>query len=154
MKNPDHYRKGVGIVLLNKDKKVFVGQRIDKTSEAWQMPQGGIDEGEDQYQAVMRELMEEVGTDKANILHEVEEWLFYDLPVDIASKLWGGRYKGQMQKWFVIEFTGSDSDINIATEIPEFMTWKWANPNELLDMIVPFKRELYEAIFKRIPAYI
>lgn len=154
MRNPDDYRKGVGIVLLNKDKQVFVGQRIDKTSEAWQMPQGGIDEGETPQQALMRELGEEVGTNKARVIHEVDEWMYYDLPQEIASKLWNGQYKGQMQKWFVLEFLGDDSDINIATEIPEFMTWRWAFPQELTDMIVGFKRELYDNLFKRISSYI
>ena len=154
MRNPDHYRKGVGIVLLNQNKQVFVGQRIDKTSEAWQMPQGGIDEGETPHQALMRELGEEVGTAKARIIHEVDDWLYYDLPNEIALKLWHGKYKGQMQKWFVLEFLGSDTDINIKTEIPEFMTWKWASPQELTDMIVGFKRELYDDLFKRVADYI
>jgi len=150
MRNPDDYRKGVGIILLNKEKLVFVGQRIDKISEAWQMPQGGIDEGESPEEAALRELHEEVGTNKAEIIYEVPNWLFYDLPDELAKKLWKGRYKGQMQKWFVMNFTGTDSDINLQTEIPEFMTWKWARHNDLADMIVEFKRELYGQVFDEI----
>ena len=149
MRDPRDYRKGVGIMLLNREGKVFVGQRLDKTSEAWQMPQGGIDGTETPEQAAWRELMEEVGTDKAEIIFEIPDWLYYDLPKEIAAKLWGGRYKGQMQKWFVMNFTGNDSDINLETEIPEFMTWKWANTNELPDLIVPFKRELYKEIMAK-----
>ncbi len=133
-------------MLFNKDNQVFVGQRLDKTSEAWQMPQGGIDGGETPQQAMWREMMEEVGTNKAEIIHEINEWLFYDLPEHLATKLWGGRYKGQMQKWFALRFTGEDKDINIVTEIPEFVSWKWADVNSLPDMIVPFKRDLYSEV--------
>ncbi len=143
MRNASDYRKGVGIMLLNKEGKVFVGQRLDKTSEAWQMPQGGIDGVETPEQAMRRELLEEAGTDKVEIIYEIPDWLYYDLPTHIATKLWGGRYKGQMQKWFVLNFTGNDSDINIQTQIPEFITWKWAEIAELPDLIVPFKQELY-----------
>ena len=146
MRNPNDYRKGVGIILLNKDKKVFVGQRIDKTSEAWQMPQGGIDAGETPVEAMQRELMEEAGTDKVEIIFELPEWLFYDLPIDLQPKLWGGKFKGQMQRWFALQFTGEDKDINIATKTPEFMTWKWANFSELPNLIVEFKRELYREL--------
>jgi len=142
-RNPKDYRRGVGIMLLNREGKVFVGQRLDKTSEAWQMPQGGIDGDETPLVAAKRELLEETGTDKAELVYEIPEWLFYDLPGEIAAKLWGGRYKGQMQRWFVMKFTGGDKDINLATPIPEFMTWKWAGTDELPDLIVPFKRELY-----------
>lgn len=149
-KNPDDYRKGVGIILLNKRKEVFVGQRIDRTSESWQMPQGGIDKGETPEQAVMRELGEEVGTFKADIIYQIPEWLYYDLPADLAAKLWRGRYKGQMQKWFVLQFTGEDSDINLETEIPEFITWKWAKLEELEELIVDFKRELYREVLSKI----
>ncbi len=148
-KNPDDYRKGVGIVLLNNEKKIFVGKRIDNTAEAWQMPQGGIDGEETPEQAALRELHEEVGTNSAEIIYEIPEWLFYDLPAPLASRLWGGRYKGQMQKWFVMKFIGKDNDININTSVPEFREWKWAEAATIPKLIVDFKRELYLDIFLR-----
>ena len=147
-RNPDHYRKGVGIILLNDEGKVFTGQRLDKTSEAWQMPQGGIDAGETPETAMWREMMEEIGTDKAEIIHEIPDWLFYDLPPELAAKLWNGQYKGQMQKWFLLKFTGEDKDINLNTPIPEFATWKWSNIEDLDAMIVPFKRDLYKQLLE------
>jgi putative (di)nucleoside polyphosphate hydrolase len=140
------YRRGVGILLLNAEEKVFVAKRIDTTSEAWQMPQGGIDEGEAPQVAAMRELLEETGTDKATILGESPHWLRYDLPPQLVPRLWGGRFRGQEQKWFVMRFTGADADVNIATEHPEFLKWKWAEVATLPDLIVPFKRPLYEQI--------
>ena len=140
------YRQGVGIMLLNRDKLVFVAQRIDRTSEAWQMPQGGIDPGESPAQAAMRELEEEIGTDKATIIRESRDWLTYDLPEPLRSQLWGGRYLGQRQKWFAMRFTGSDSDINIATAHPEFCQWRWIPMHQLPDIIVPFKRQNYQLL--------
>lgn len=137
------YRPGVGIMLLNKDGLVFVAKRIDMISEAWQMPQGGIDEGEEPAQTALRELKEEIGTDKATLLFEHPKWFTYDLPEDLISKIWGGRYRGQKQKWFVMRFDGDDSDINIETDHPEFSEWKWIEMKKLPDIIVPFKRELY-----------
>lgn len=137
------YRPGVGIMLLNQDNLVFVAKRIDTISEAWQMPQGGIDEGEEPRACALRELKEEIGTDKAIILAESREWLTYDLPDHLVPKIWGGRYRGQKQKWFAMRFTGVDSDINIATEHPEFCQWQWIEAPRLPDIIVPFKRELY-----------
>ena len=148
------YRKGVGIVLINKDKLVFVAKRIDSTAEAWQMPQGGIDEGEAPNKAAMRELKEETGTDKASILVESSHWLNYDLPPSLIPKIWGGRYRGQEQKWFLMEFEGSDSDINIHTEHPEFSEWKWVPAPTLPDIIVPFKKQLYEDIVKLFAPYL
>src|SRR5687768_5045371 len=109
------YRPGVGIMLLNADNQVFVARRIDTISEAWQMPQGGIDEGEDPLQAALRELKEETGTDKAVLLRESHDWMTYDLPQALVPKIWGGRYRGQKQKWFAMRFTGQPSDININT---------------------------------------
>lgn len=140
------YRPGVGIMLLNGDGRVFVAKRIDMTSEAWQMPQGGIDDGETPLMAAKRELGEEIGTRKAELLQESRDWLTYDLPDELIPKLWGGKFRGQRQKWFAMRFTGSDSDINIATDHPEFCEWKWLEPAQLPDIIVPFKRKLYAAL--------
>ena len=142
------YREGVGIALLNADDLVFVGQRIDQTAEAWQMPQGGIDPGEDPLTAALREMGEEIGVapDLAEVIAESRGWLSYDLPPDLADKVWRGRYRGQRQKWFLARFKGRDSDINIATEHPEFDAWRWAPFRSLPDIIVPFKRPIYEMI--------
>jgi putative (di)nucleoside polyphosphate hydrolase len=140
------FRPGVGIMLLNPLNRVFVARRIDMPSEAWQMPQGGIDPGETPRAAAFRELKEEVGTDKAEMLAESPIWRSYDLPAELIGKLWGGRYRGQTQKWFALRFTGTDADINIATEEPEFLDWKWAELAELPALIVPFKRKLYEEL--------
>jgi putative (di)nucleoside polyphosphate hydrolase len=138
------YRPAVGVMLLNRQGWVFVAHRIDMpTMPAWQMPQGGIDPGETPRQAALRELKEEIGTDKAEILGESRRWLKYDLPVELAGKVWGGRYRGQRQKWFVMRFTGNDGDIDLATEHPEFDAWKWVLPTRLPELIVPFKRQLY-----------
>lgn len=140
------YREGVGIMLFNKDGLVFVAKRIDMTSEAWQMPQGGIDAGETPLQAAMRELKEEIGTDKAIVTCESRDWYLYDLPEELIGKVWGGRYRGQRQKWYAMRFTGTDSDINIDTEDPEFSQWQWVPLQQLPDLIVPFKRKLYQAL--------
>jgi putative (di)nucleoside polyphosphate hydrolase len=139
------YRPAVGIMLLNPAELAFIGRRIDMPAglAAWQMPQGGIDPGETPRQAAFRELKEEIGTDKAEILAETRGWLHYDLPSDIASRMWGGRWRGQRQKWFLMRFTGEDSDINPATEHPEFDAWEWVEPRRLPELIVPFKRPLY-----------
>lgn len=142
------YRPCVGIMLLNKDGLVFAARRIDTRAEAWQMPQGGIDHGETPNQAVMRELMEEIGTDKIEIISESKGWLYYDLPDYLAKKLWRGRYKGQKQKWFAMRYLGQDSDINIKTKRPEFCEWKWVPRETLPDIIVDFKRELYRSVLK------
>jgi putative (di)nucleoside polyphosphate hydrolase len=131
-------------MLLNRQSEVFVGRRIDMPSvHAWQMPQGGIDPGESPRQAALRELKEEIGTDKAEILAESQAWLRYELPPEIGGTMWGGRYCGQEQKWFAMRFTGSDSDIDLATEHPEFDRWQWVAPERLPGLIVPFKRQLY-----------
>jgi putative (di)nucleoside polyphosphate hydrolase len=131
-------------MLLNRRGEVFVGRRIDMpVMPAWQMPQGGIDPRETPRQAAMREIEEEIGTAKAEILGESRVWLKYDLPVELAGGIWGGRYRGQRQKWFVMRFTGSDGDINLATAHPEFDAWQWVAPDRLPDLIVPFKRQLY-----------
>ena len=138
------YRRGVGIMLLDRRGLVFVARRIDMPSAAWQMPQGGIDDGETPVVAARRELHEEVGTTKAELLAESRDWLRYDLPAELVPQIWGGRYRGQEQKWFAFRFTGTDADIDIATEHPEFLDWKWAPLAALPDLIVPFKRRLYQ----------
>lgn len=140
------YRLGVGMMLINKQGKVFVGKRIDTSSEAWQMPQGGVDEGEPTTTAAFRELHEEVGTQEAVIIAQSEDYYYYDLPDELVPKVWGGKFRGQKQKWFVFLFEGSDSDININTEDPEFCEWKWVDPEDLPNVIVPFKKDVYSAI--------
>ena len=140
------YRDGVGMMLLNQENLVFVAKRIDSLAEAWQMPQGGIDAGETPIEACMRELKEETGTDKATLLRECPDWLNYDLPADLVPRLWGGRFRGQRQKWFALRFTGTDSDINIETEHPEFCEWKWIEMHHLPSLIVPFKRDMYQRL--------
>jgi putative (di)nucleoside polyphosphate hydrolase len=142
------YRPCAGVMLLNREGKVFVGQRIDNTLEAWQMPQGGIDPGEDPRDTAIRELGEETGIapEHVELIAEAPEELVYDLPADMIGKVWKGRYRGQRQRWFLFRFTGSDADVNIATEHPEFRAWRWSDPADLPRLIVPFKRELYEQV--------
>ena len=146
------YRQGVGLLLFNKRREIFVAQRLDSAKGAWQMPQGGIDKGETPRTAALRELKEETGTDLAEIVAESQSWLRYDLPPKLASKLWGGRYKGQEQKWFALRFLGQDSDIDINTEKPEFSDWRWVKPSEALTLIVPFKRALYADVLAEFAA--
>jgi len=146
MANTLPYRPCVGMMLINRAGLVFVARRIDTLVEAWQMPQGGIDEGEDPRVAALRELEEEIGTTKAEIMAESRDWLSYDLPEHLVPQLWGGKYRGQKQKWFALRFLGEDSDINIETKHPEFSQWKWVTPAEVPELIVPFKRELYQAV--------
>jgi putative (di)nucleoside polyphosphate hydrolase len=148
------YRLAVGIMLLNRAGKVFVARRIDMpTMPAWQMPQGGIDPGETPMQAARRELKEEIGTHKAELLGESRGWLQYDLPADLARGVWGGHYRGQRQKWFAMRFTGSDADIDLATEHPEFDAWKWIPPERLPEVIVLFKRQLYIDVLAEFRVY-
>lgn len=130
-------------MLVNADGLVFVGARIDNPDDAWQMPQGGIDQGEAPLDAAFRELEEEIGTAKAELMAESAEWLTYDLPPELMGRMWKGKYRGQKQKWFLMRFTGMDSDINLETDHPEFRDWKWAHPEDLPNLIVPFKRDLY-----------
>ncbi len=149
-KPPTLYRPCVGLYLLNSDNHIFVGERIDRPG-AWQMPQGGIDEGESIEQATMREMLEEIGTDKAKILHITQKTFKYDLPKRLIHQLWDGKYKGQEQTWVALRFTGQDSDINIHSQKyapAEFGRWKWAEPCALLNLIVPFKRETYREVIE------
>lgn len=148
------YRPCVGMMIVNKEKMVFVAKRSDIKSESWQMPQGGINKGEDPEVAVIRELEEEVGTNKVNILQESKDWLYYDLPKRLAAKLWNGRYRGQKQKWFLMEFCGDDKDINIETEHPEFCEWKWVEPGQIVDIIVPFKKRLYTEVLQEFSEFL
>ena len=148
------YRPAVGIMLLNRWGEVFVARRIDMlTVPAWQMPQGGIDAGETPRQAAFRELKEEIGTGKAEFVAESRGWLQYDLPVELSGRRWGGRYRGQRQKWFLLRFTGCDSDINLTTAHPEFDAWQWVPPSRLPELIVLFKRQLYIDILAEFREY-
>jgi putative (di)nucleoside polyphosphate hydrolase len=142
------YRDGVGIMLVNRQSRVFVGQRIDWAGDAWQMPQGGVDDGEDWETAAFRELAEETGVVPAlaSVVARTDVALTYDLPEEIRHKIWKGRYRGQRQHWFLMRFAGSDKDINIATAHPEFSRWQWVDADRLIDLIVPFKRALYTEV--------
>lgn len=148
------YRRGVGIMLLTPGRDVFVGRRLDTRSEAWQMPQGGIDEGETPEIAAMRELREETGVTKARILAKSRDWFTYDLPEHLVPVIWNGQYRGQTQQWFVMEFLGTDADIHIDTEHPEFVEWKWVKPALLPSLIAPFKQPLYERVLQEFSAWL
>ena len=143
------YRKCVGIMIINDDKKILVGRRLDHPSGFWQMPQGGIDDKEDPEEAVWREMMEEIGTNKAELIKVSNQWIKYDIPSETLKTLpWGHKYVGQMQKWFAFRFTGNNNDINVQTVNPEFSEWKWTNISSIIDNIVPFKRNVYGAILE------
>lgn len=144
------YRSNVGIMMVNEKGYVFVGQRLDNNQNAWQMPQGGIDAGEDPETAAYRELLEETGVKKQDVrfVASSSQWLSYDLPEDLIPILWNGKFRGQKQKWFLFKFLGEDGDINIATEHPEFSKWKWIPKENLLKEIVPFKKSVYENVLK------
>ena len=137
------YRSAAGMVVLNREGLVFVGKRIDQTQEAWQMPQGGIDEGEDAKTAAFRELEEEIGTRNMSLLREHPEWLLYDLPPHLVGIVWDGKYRGQRLKWLAFRFLGDDREINVATVHAEFSEWKWLKSADVLQRVVPFKREVY-----------
>jgi putative (di)nucleoside polyphosphate hydrolase len=149
------YRRGVGVMLINEHRHVFVGRRIDNRDEAWQMPQGGIDKGEEPWPAALRELEEETGIPP----HLVEklaghpQQLRYDIPEAIASRLWGGKWKGQLQDWYLARFLGTDAEVNIQTKHPEFSHWKWVEPHLLPELIVPFKRDMYRTIVAGFQSY-
>ena len=143
------YRKCVGMMILNHNKEILVGKRLDHPSGFWQMPQGGIDEKEDPKDAVWREMMEEIGTNNAKLIKESNQWINYDIPEETLKTLpWGHKYIGQTQKWFAFQFTGKESDINVGTNNPEFSEWKWTKIELIVDEIVPFKRNVYSTILK------
>lgn len=147
------YRPCVGIMLINHTGSAFVGRRADTAGPAWQMPQGGIDPGEDPRQAALRELKEEIGTDKAEIIAESAGWLCYDLPAEVQGRRWGGRFRGQTQKWFLARFTGTDRDIDIGGDDREFADWRWVAIDELTRQIVGFKRAVYQAVVDEFRAF-
>lgn len=142
------YRPCAGVTLINRDGLIFAGRRIDSAAPAWQMPQGGIDAGEDPANAALRELWEETGVTDALVeqLAEAPEWITYDLPPELLGKVWKGRYRGQKQRWFLFRFLGDDAQVNIATDHPEFSEWRWIGAEEMVEAIVPFKRAVYEQV--------
>jgi putative (di)nucleoside polyphosphate hydrolase len=142
------YRPCVGLMVLNRAGKVLVGKRVDQTIESWQMPQGGIDPGEDPRETALRELEEEIGTAKVEFLREHPDWLIYDLPPQLVGVAWDGRYRGQKLKWFAVRFVGTDADINLKTPHQEFSDWKWTDVDKLPALIVPFKRETYAKVIE------
>ena len=139
-------RIGVGIAVLNSQNKVFVGKRKDNPFDKWQMPQGGVDFNEPLLQAMKRELLEETSIKNIKVLKEFDEWLEYELPEKLVGKIWKGKYRGQKQKWFVVKFLGNDNEININTNNPEFIDWQWVNIDLLPNLIVLFKKHLYEKV--------
>ncbi|XP_050377569.1 nudix hydrolase 26, chloroplastic-like isoform X1 [Argentina anserina] len=149
---PNGYRRNVGICLINDSKKIFAAMRLD-IPDSWQMPQGGIDEGEDPRNAAIRELREETGVQSADILTETPHWLTYDFPPEVRAKLqrlWGSDWKGQAQKWFLFKFTGKDEEVNLlgdGSEKPEFGEWSWISPEQVVDLAVDFKKPVYKEVF-------
>lgn len=150
------YRPCVGLMLLNAQDQVFVGQRNDQYGDAWQMPQGGVEQGESPHQAGLRELEEETGVtpDLVAVLDQTQDWLTYDLPHDIVPKIWKGRYRGQKQIWLLLRFVGRDDQVNIATTHPEFTKWRWLEVDQLVSSIVPFKRDLYSQVLEEFSAHL
>ena len=144
------YRNGVGIVVLNNENKVFVAKRIDNPKNFWQMPQGGVDEGEDLLNAAYRELKEETSIFNVKLIKEIEDWTQYDLPSKLIGIIWKGRYKGHKQKWFIFKFLGKDTEINIKTKNPEFLDWKWIEVGKITEIVVDFKKEVYQKVEKEI----
>ena len=147
-------RLGVGIVVLNKDNKVFVAKRIDNPKNYWQMPQGGVDEGENFYDAALRELEEETSIKNVTLIKEIEGYISYNLPDYLLGIIWKGKYKGQNQKWYIVRFEGIDKEININTKKPEFFEWKWINVNDLTKVVVHFKLDVYKKIQNEIKDFI
>jgi len=143
-------RSGVGIVLLNKDNKVFVAKRIDNPKKFWQMPQGGVDKGEDFLKAAYRELNEETSIKNVKLIKEIDETLTYELPNHLLGIIWKGKYKGQKQKWFLMRFTGEDKEINIKTKNPEFLDWKWIDLDQITEVVVDFKLHVYKELKEKV----
>ena len=139
-------RLGVGIVLLNSENKIFVGKRIDNPVNSWQMPQGGVDKNENLLNAAFRELREETGVKNVKLIKEIDTWLTYDLPKNLLGKLWNGKYKGQRQRWFVMRFIGKDEEVNVKTKNAEFKEWKWIAVDQLTNVAVDFKLQIYKKI--------
>ena len=147
-------RLGVGIVVLNRDNEVFVAKRIDNPKNYWQMPQGGVDEGENFYDAALRELEEETSIKNVTLVKEIEGYISYNLPDYLLGIIWKGKYKGQNQKWYIVRFEGKDKEININTKKPEFFEWKWINVNDLTKVVVHFKLDVYKKIQNEIKDFI
>ena len=143
-------RNGVGIILLNKENKIFVARRIDNPKNFWQMPQGGVDEGENFLKAAFREVEEETSIKKAELIKELDGTTTYELPDHLLGIIWKGKYRGQKQKWFLMRFTGEENEINIKTRIPEFLDWKWININEMTKVVVNFKLDVYKKLQEKI----
>ena len=143
-------RNGVGIILLNNRNQIFVGKRIDNPNNFWQMPQGGVDEGENNLDAALRELYEETSIKNVSLIKEIEGTISYNLPKNLLGIIWKGKFKGQTQKWFIMKFNGQDSEINLKTKNPEFFEWKWINVEKITDNVVDFKKEVYEKLKEEI----
>jgi len=143
-------RVGVGAVLLNKNNQVFVGKRRDNPVNKWQMPQGGVDNNEELVDALKRELYEETSVKSYEIIHELDRWLTYELPENLLGKIWRGKYRGQKQRWFILRFSGEENEINVNTKKPEFLEWKWADIESLPNIIVDFKKKVYEELLVEI----
>ncbi len=155
------YRPNAGLVVLNKQGQIFAGKRIDTAGEAWQMPQGGIDKGEEPEACAYRELEEETGIQASNVelIAVLPDWVKYDFPKELAAKLWVSRsgepkFRGQKQRWYLMRFLGEDADVNIQTKHPEFCEWRWMHPDQLIDNIVPFKREIYRQVLAGFAPYL
>ena len=147
-------RNGVGIIVLNKKNKIFVARRIDNPRKFWQMPQGGIDEGEDYLSAAYRELKEETSITKVELIKELDGFTTYELPNDLLGIIWKGKYRGQKQKWFIMKFTGEDKEINVHTKKPEFLEWKWIELETLTEVVVDFKLHVYKELKEKIRRFI
>ncbi len=147
-------RDGVGVIILNNENKVFVGKRKDNPVDKWQMPQGGLDEGEDYISAMKRELFEETSITSIKVLKEIDGFFEYELPNNLIGIIWKGKFRGQRQKWFIVKFDGNESEINLKTPNPEFIEWKWVLPDKLPELIVDFKKNVYLELLKKIKLFI